>query len=58
MRMNIPKQLERLASEMCDEYCKYPDQVHELYQKDKIEDDEYDYLMEHYCEKCPITRML
>lgn len=42
----IPQLLEDIASEICDHYCKYPEQ----YQGDKQDD-----LFNEHCDNCPLV---
>lgn len=51
--MTIGEQLEAIAEEICDSYCKYPDLV-----KDKFEDPDeaMEYIGDTYCSSCPIYR--
>jgi hypothetical protein len=44
--MTIPAQLEKITSEMCDKYCKFPDQA-------KDEDE----LFKNHCDKCPMLKL-
>lgn len=52
-RMTIPEQLNKIAEEICDSYCKYPDLA-----KDKFEDPDeaMEYIGDTYCSGCPIYR--
>lgn len=58
-RMTIPEQMLKITEEMCDKYCKYPDEVHQKYLMDEFEneDDKFEYLMEHYCNDCPLQKL-
>ena len=51
--MTIPEQLNKIAEEICDSYCKYPDLV-----KKKFEDPDeaMEYIGNTYCSGCPIYR--
>lgn len=44
--MTIPEQLDKIAGEMCDKYCKFPDQA-------KDEDE----LFKNHCDKCPMLKL-
>ncbi len=52
-RMTIPEQLNKIAEEICDSYCKYPDLV-----KDKFEDPDeaMEWIGDTYCAECPIYK--
>lgn len=58
--MKIHETLDEIAHEICDNYCKYPQHVHALWLSGMIEkeEDKTDYLMEHYCNNCPLTEKL
>lgn len=44
-RVNLPKMLLHICSDMCDNYCKYPNMI-----------SDHDELME-VCEKCPMLKL-
>ena len=48
--MTIPKLLDKITSEMCDKYCKFPDQASK-------ESKDEDYLYRTYCDKCPMNKL-
>ena len=48
--MTIPAQLEKITNEMCDKYCKFPDQASK-------ESKDEDYLFRTYCDKCPMQKL-
>lgn len=50
---NIGKQLEAIASEICDHYCKFPDQ----YYIDADNEDVYtEKLVTEHCNMCPLAQ--
>lgn len=51
--MTIGEQLDRIAEEMCDKYCKYPELCKQQEKDPKLADE---MLMNVYCEHCPMTR--
>lgn len=48
---HIEEALDDMASEICDNYCKYFDG------KQNLTDEEYEKLMKEHCEKCPLERL-
>lgn len=44
--MTVPQLLDKIAGEMCDKYCKFPDQA-------KDEDE----LFKNHCDKCPMLKL-
>jgi hypothetical protein len=48
--MTIQEQLDKIAGEMCDKYCKFPDQASK-------ESKDEDYLFRTYCDKCPMQKL-
>ena len=44
--ITIPQLLDKIAGEMCDKYCKFPDQ-------EKDEDE----LFKKHCDKCPMLKL-
>ena len=58
-RKTITAQFEEIKEQMCDKYCKYPDEVHQRYLLDEFEneEDKFEYLMEHYCKDCPLQKL-
>lgn len=51
--------IDEIAKDMCDNYCKYPQIVHEKFLQGEVEEcDKSDYLAEHYCNNCPLTEKL
>lgn len=51
----IRKQLEQIASEICDHYCKWPDQY---FQTNDNEDAYAETLVEEKCMMCPLVQFL
>lgn len=52
---NIGKQLEAIAGEICDHYCKFADQ----YYADADSEDKYtEKLVMEHCEMCPLVQFL
>lgn len=51
----IHKQLEQIASEICDHYCKWPDQY---FQTNETEDAYTEKLVEEKCLMCPLVQFL
>ena len=51
---NVKKSLERIASEMCDGYCKYPEQY---VSADGDEDAQTERLVREHCDQCPIAQL-
>lgn len=51
---NIPKIMERAASEICEKYCKFPDQY--IAENDEVSDLMTDKLVSEHCEHCPMTQ--
>lgn len=47
--MSIPAQLQRIAEDICDHYCKFPEQYEG--------DDGIDRLISEHCENCPINKL-
>lgn len=52
---NIMKQLEQIASEICDHYCKFPD---EYFQEDAGYDASTEKLVEERCTLCLLVQFL
>lgn len=50
----ITKQLEEIAENICDHYCKYP----EKYSIKEKGDDAYDALLNEVCVKCPLNKIM
>ena len=49
---------EALMAEICRDYCKYPQIVHEQWLNGEIEEyDRDDYLIEKHCNDCPLTKL-
>lgn len=48
---SIPEICDEIANEMCDKYCKYPDQWDEEKEGITLEESEI-------CDKCPICRLM
>ena len=44
--MTVPQLLDKISGEMCDKYCKFPDQA-------KDEDE----LFKNHCDKCPMLKL-
>ena len=44
--MTVPRLLDKISGEMCDKYCKFPDQA-------KDEDE----LFKNHCDKCPMLKL-
>ena len=44
--MTVPQLLDKIAGEVCDKYCKFPDQA-------KDEDE----LFKNHCDKCPMLKL-
>ena len=44
--MTVPQLLDKISGEMCDKYCKFPDQA-------KDEDE----LFKNHCDKCPLLKL-
>lgn len=51
---DIKKTMENIASEICDHYCKFPDQ----YFCAGDEDAETEELVEQHCNMCPLVQFL
>ncbi len=52
-RMTIAEQLNVIAEEICDSYCKYPDLMK---QKFEDPDEAMDYIGDTYCVNCPLYK--
>lgn len=52
---NIRKELEAIAGEMCDHYCKWPDQY---FDPSGIEEEQTERLVAERCKTCPILQFL
>jgi hypothetical protein len=52
-RMTIAEQLNAIAEEICDSYCKYPDLMK---QKFEDPDEAMDYIGDTYCVNCPLYK--
>lgn len=52
---DVKKELEIIASEICDHYCKFPDQY---FDTDGCEDEQADKLRSEHCESCPLLQFL
>ena len=50
----VRKSLEKIASDMCEHYCKYPDE----YSTNDNEDEAVERLMHDHCNACPIRQFL
>lgn len=48
--MTVPQLLDKISGEMCDKYCKFPDQASK-------ESKDEDYLYRTYCDKCPMNKL-
>lgn len=44
--MTVPQLLDKISGEICDKYCKFPDQA-------KDEDE----LFKNHCDKCPVLKL-
>lgn len=44
--MTVPQLLDKITSEMCDKYCKFPDQAKDV-----------DELLKNHCDKCPLLKL-
>ena len=54
MEKTIAMQLDEIATEICEKYCKYPDIANsEVKDPDAAED----HLYRKYCETCPLNRI-
>lgn len=53
-KKTIPKMMELAASEMCEKYCKFPDQY--ITENDELADLMTDKLVSEHCEHCPMTQ--
>lgn len=55
----ISEVIEGIKAKMCDEYCKFPAVVHEMWLRDELETDKdkFMYLEEHYCNCCLLNRL-
>ena len=51
----ISQQLEELAGQMCDKYCKYRDEYLKRYADPDIANE---MMLEEQCKNCPLTLML
>ena len=51
---NVKKALERIASEVCVGYCKFPEQY---VTSDGDEDAQTERLVQEHCEMCPIAQL-
>ena len=54
-KLTIQNQLEQIASEICDRYCKWPDQY---FQTNENEDIRTEKLVEEKCMMCPLVQFL
>ena len=52
-RMTISEQLNKIAEEICDSYCKYPDIAGEKFDNP---DEAMDWISDTYCVNCPIYK--
>lgn len=52
--MTIPEQIEEIVGEMCDKYCKFPEQA-----KREVEDidEAQEHLWNDYCANCPLNKL-
>ena len=57
MGKSITEILEETKIDICDNYCKYTALIHEKYIGGEFETDRDadDYLIENYCNNCPLT---
>ena len=56
---SIPKMLEDVAKQMCDNYCKMPAQWQEEHGLENLDDDiQFDNFVDEVCEKCPMLQLL
>lgn len=56
----ISEIIEEVKTDICDNYCKCPHEVHEKYLRDMITEEEYEsgeYLIQNYCNNCPLNRL-
>ena len=51
----VPEMIQEIADKICNDYCKYPDQVRSLV---KDIDDAENMLMATYCDGCPLQRLI
>ena len=56
----IHQRLDDIAGDICDNYCKYPQVVHEKYLRGEISEacDKSDYLQDYYCNHCPLMEKI
>ena len=54
--MSVAKELEEIASEICDEYCRWPYVALEMFMFDK--DEEREAFLDEKCEYCPMMKLL
>lgn len=54
--MSVAKELEEIASEICDNYCRWPYVALEMFRLDK--DEEREAFLDEKCEKCPLMRLV
>lgn len=52
--MQIIDQLQKIADEMCDKYCKYPEQYESQYDDT---DEAWDKMMCEVCDNCPLNKL-
>jgi hypothetical protein len=52
--MTISEQLEKVAEEICDSYCKYPEKVR---QECGDTDEAFEHLTKTICSRCPLSRL-
>lgn len=50
-------EIDDIKSSICDDCCKYPQLVKEMWLKDEIQGDRDEYMEEHYCDSCPLGRL-
>ena len=53
--MNVIELIQWVADEVCDNYCKYPD---EYFRKYKDEDEAFEHLYCEKCEKCCLNKLV
>lgn len=52
--MTIPQELEQIVNEVCDKYCKFPEQTLSQY---KDPDEAGEHLINDFCENCPLNKL-
>lgn len=54
--MSVAKELEEIASEICDNYCRWPHVALEMFWMDK--DVEREAFLDEKCKNCPLMRLV